>query len=79
MEVVFSGNKDLYVNSCIVWRYLLVVLWAGMLCRVLYGGSVWWYHRFVCYVVYCMEVPFDGIIGRYVMSCIVWKFCLVVS
>jgi len=42
MEVVFSGNIDLYVNSCIVWRYCLVVLWACMLWRVLYGSTVWW-------------------------------------
>jgi len=49
-----------------------------MLCRVLYGGSVWWYHRFVCYVVYCMEVLFGGIKGLYVMACIVYygMYCM---
>jgi len=32
MKGLFDGMIGLYI---------MVVLWAGMLCRVLYGGSVW--------------------------------------
>jgi len=82
MEVVFSGNIDLYVNSCIVWRYCLVIILTCILCRVLYFMAC-----IVCYEVYCMEVMFCGIMGLYIMGCIVCytyvayivrRFCLMI-
>jgi len=49
-----------------------------MLWCVLYGGTVWWSHRLVCYEVYCIEVLFGGIVGLYVMACIVYygMYCM---